>query len=419
MEIFEACGYHPEIGIKVLRQKTLITIVYKELYGNVFDMHDLVEEMGHYFVRGEHPMNPRKHSRVWKREEIKEMCFKDATMKLRWIDVIMYDVKSDEWPTFLSNELQYIRWTDFTISQLTGLKVLKLSLCDNLIELPDLPSSLVILNASYCKSLTTIGNCHRNCKWLSHVSLNETNILNGVSKNFLSVKQALSSVNSEDDVVWEEGDGDRITSVWYVSFGSLRDTAWWDQTYKALSFENAEYKCIGFGVIKEDQLRVRNALNDVKNKKKAKQDSDETLRANVNISDEPIDLDDCFGELKEGRSFGPMDRFANIPRNSKQSNLDNVVRKDQMIRVRDDLNANDAVVDFVGVLFPKDYEKQKEILSVELPIYKRKQGKFDRPIALKGCEVNDDAFDPVDEEDDYESDGVEIIEQYGQDDDEF
>ncbi|KAL8252444.1 hypothetical protein R6Q59_036137 [Mikania micrantha] len=496
MEIFEACGYHPEIGIKVLRQKTLITIVYKELYGNVFDMHDLVEEMGHHIVRGEHPMNPRKHTRVWKREEIKEMCFEDATMendktealryslspsegndlssrfckivsnmkKLRWIDVTMYDVKSDEWPTFLSNELQYIRWTgyiaspfpdtfhplrlgvlilretqqkelwkgcmhlpqlkvlhleemrnlqstpdfhglprlqkltlekcymleeihpsfgshtsleylnvtccyrlrmfptivhmrnlktlklnecslkdgeipsgigelsnlkeldlsrndfsllDFTISQLTGLKVLKLSLCDNLIELPDLPSSLVILNASYCKSLTTIGNCHRNCKWLSHVSLNETNILNegerllqsmlegeaiengsmilllpdvkiprgfrppllrgrrytlqlpenwcddfsgflmcAVSKNFLiwidffniSVKQALSGVNSEDDVVWEASDGDRITSVWYVSFGSLRDTEWWDQTYKSLSFENAEFKCSGFGV---------------------------------------------------------------------------------------------------------------------------------------------------------------------------
>ncbi|KAD4585158.1 hypothetical protein E3N88_22759 [Mikania micrantha] len=161
----------------------------------------------------------------------------------------------------------------FTMSQLTGLKVLKLSLCDNLVELPDLPSSLVILNASYCKSLTTIGNCHRNCKWLSHVSLNETNILNGgerllqsmlegeaiehgsmillllgvkipmgfrspllrgrrytlqlpenwlddfsgylmcaVSKNFLiwidffkiSVKQALSGVSSEDEVVWKE-----------------------------------------------------------------------------------------------------------------------------------------------------------------------------------------------------------------------
>ncbi|KAL8252454.1 hypothetical protein R6Q59_036147 [Mikania micrantha] len=90
MEIFEACGYHPEIGIKVLRQKTLITIVYKELYGNVFDMHDLVEEMGHYFVRGEHPMNPRKHSRVWKREEIKEMCFKDATMENDMIEALRY-----------------------------------------------------------------------------------------------------------------------------------------------------------------------------------------------------------------------------------------------------------------------------------------------------------------------------------------
>ncbi|KAD4585170.1 hypothetical protein E3N88_22771 [Mikania micrantha] len=66
MEKFEACGYHPEIGIKVLRQKSLITIVYKKEWGNVFDMHDLVEEMGFYIVRGEHPKNPEKHNRVWK-----------------------------------------------------------------------------------------------------------------------------------------------------------------------------------------------------------------------------------------------------------------------------------------------------------------------------------------------------------------
>ncbi|KAI3799127.1 hypothetical protein L1987_34417 [Smallanthus sonchifolius] len=38
---------------------------------------------------------------------------------------------------------------------------------------------------------------------------------------------------------------------------------------------------------------------------------------------------------------------------------------------------------------------QKEILSVELPIYKRKQEKFDRPIVLKACEVNGDNFDPA------------------------
>ncbi|KAI7739061.1 hypothetical protein M8C21_005220 [Ambrosia artemisiifolia] len=63
--------------------------------------------------------------------------------------------------------------------------------------------------------------------------------------------------------------------------------------------------------------------------------------------------------------------------------------------VRDDLDANDAVIDFLGVLFPEDYDMQNRILLVELPMYKRKQGKFDRPIALKACEVNDDKFDPA------------------------
>ena len=75
MEIFEACGFHPDIGIKVLIQKALITI---NSYGR-FDMHDLVQEMAHYIVRGEHPDNPEKHSRVWKDEEISNMCIEDAT----------------------------------------------------------------------------------------------------------------------------------------------------------------------------------------------------------------------------------------------------------------------------------------------------------------------------------------------------
>ncbi|KAD5960931.1 hypothetical protein E3N88_12404 [Mikania micrantha] len=45
--------------------------------------------------------------------------------------------------------------------------------------------------------------------------------------------------------------------------------------------------------------KVRNALNDVMSKTKAKQDSDESLRADMNIGNEPIDFDDCLGELKE------------------------------------------------------------------------------------------------------------------------
>ncbi|XP_076919982.1 uncharacterized protein LOC143580969 [Bidens hawaiensis] len=55
---------------------------------------------------------------------------------------------------------------------------------------------------------------------------------------------------SEDDVVWEESDGDsdKHTFVWYISFGSLRDTKWWDQTHKAVEFMIEDYRCCGFGV---------------------------------------------------------------------------------------------------------------------------------------------------------------------------
>ncbi|KAI3807088.1 hypothetical protein L1987_23010 [Smallanthus sonchifolius] len=94
MEIFEACGYHPHIGIKVLIQKALITIVDTS-YGVRFDMHDLIQEMGHYIVRGEHPNNPEKHSRVWKQEEINDMCLGDATMHLPRLKVLeLVDMKN-------------------------------------------------------------------------------------------------------------------------------------------------------------------------------------------------------------------------------------------------------------------------------------------------------------------------------------
>ncbi|GKG48396.1 hypothetical protein Tco_0510281, partial [Tanacetum coccineum] len=72
------------------------------------------------------------------------------------------------------------------------------------------------------------------------------------------------------------------------------------------------------------------ALNEIKIRKKAKQDKDNTLRAEVNISnDETIDLDemeDSFGNLKPPKSFGPIDRFAKLVdkgTTSKQVNLSN------------------------------------------------------------------------------------------------
>ncbi|MFS7950272.1 putative TIR domain, P-loop containing nucleoside triphosphate hydrolase [Helianthus anomalus] len=492
-EIFEACKFHPGVGIQVLIQKALITIV-----DGSFDMHDLVQEMGHFIVRGEHPNNPEKHSRVWKHEEIRNMCFGDATVENNNIEAIRFDgysyehdnssrfckivsnMKNLRWlrvdmrdgmyggPNFLSNELHYIYWSkypaslfpdgfqpvklrvlklsgsmqkelwkgcknlpqlkvlelddmkklvstpdfkgllclqkltlsrceeleeiheslgghksleylrvwkcpklrkfptmvkienlktleiedcgledvdipsgidklfnlkelnlswndfsrlDFSLSQLTQLKILNLSYCGKLLELPELSSSLAILKAEECHSLRSVGDCHKNSKWLCQVSLTRGSIINDggrllqsmlqgnaiknrsmllqlhgleVAKGFIprlhhgsrltlqlpgnwcndfcgflmcvvlpdyfyrreslrvSIKHVTNGTDSQRSVGvgWEKSDRDSSTLVWYVPFGSLSHTDWWDQTYNEVSFdlEDQHKKCSGFGV---------------------------------------------------------------------------------------------------------------------------------------------------------------------------
>ncbi|XP_022040249.2 TMV resistance protein N [Helianthus annuus] len=69
MKVLDACNLHPVIGLKVLEQKSLIKVSKEG-----FEMHDLIEEMAHYIVRREHPNNPEKHSRIWNREDLEELC---------------------------------------------------------------------------------------------------------------------------------------------------------------------------------------------------------------------------------------------------------------------------------------------------------------------------------------------------------
>ncbi|KAJ9553011.1 hypothetical protein OSB04_017056 [Centaurea solstitialis] len=62
---------------------------------------------------------------------------------------------------------------------------------------------------------------------------------------------------------------------------------------------------------------------------------------------------------------------------------------------QNDVEASDAIIEVVGILHPEEYELQNHILAVKLPMYKRKLGKFDRIVAIKGCEVNDAKYDPA------------------------
>ncbi|KAL4574931.1 hypothetical protein LXL04_021771 [Taraxacum kok-saghyz] len=87
MEILNACHFEPTAGVKVLKDRALITIS-----NGVIDMHDLVQEMGHHIVKGEgnDGKNPEKQRRVWKEEDVVNICAMDATTNVNMIEAIQF-----------------------------------------------------------------------------------------------------------------------------------------------------------------------------------------------------------------------------------------------------------------------------------------------------------------------------------------
>lgn len=63
--ILYGCNFHPEVGMRVLSDKCLIT-----LRGRFIWMHDLLQEMGWEIVRQTSPKEPGKWSRLWDPEDI-------------------------------------------------------------------------------------------------------------------------------------------------------------------------------------------------------------------------------------------------------------------------------------------------------------------------------------------------------------
>ncbi|KAL7584534.1 hypothetical protein Lser_V15G45137 [Lactuca serriola] len=73
IEALESCGFYARIGLRVLEQKSLITIDGDECLG----MHDHLKEMGRNIVRRSHPNMPNKHSRLWVGKEIEDILAND------------------------------------------------------------------------------------------------------------------------------------------------------------------------------------------------------------------------------------------------------------------------------------------------------------------------------------------------------
>ncbi|KAD6454768.1 hypothetical protein E3N88_09474 [Mikania micrantha] len=140
IKILEGCGFHAQIGLEVLEQKSLINILD---YGTL-SMHDHLEEMGRNIVRRLHPDEPNRHSRLWVKKEIEEILINDLGTKATRSMNLMYPgihpaivMKSlrkmkelrllcvfdgnktweiDEGVEYLPNSLRSLNWSGYALS---------------------------------------------------------------------------------------------------------------------------------------------------------------------------------------------------------------------------------------------------------------------------------------------------------------
>ncbi|KAL7599321.1 hypothetical protein Lser_V15G22309 [Lactuca serriola] len=81
IKALESCGFHARVGLRVLEQKSLITIHDNLDDGECLGMHDHIAEMGRNIVRHLHPDKPNKHSRLWINKEIDDILANDLGTK--------------------------------------------------------------------------------------------------------------------------------------------------------------------------------------------------------------------------------------------------------------------------------------------------------------------------------------------------
>ncbi|CAK8535475.1 unnamed protein product [Lathyrus sativus] len=72
IQILNSCGYFADIGIKVLVERSLVTVDSR----NKLRMHDLLRDMGRQIIYEESPFDPENRSRLWRREEVFDMLSK-------------------------------------------------------------------------------------------------------------------------------------------------------------------------------------------------------------------------------------------------------------------------------------------------------------------------------------------------------
>ncbi|KAG4967943.1 hypothetical protein JHK87_033594 [Glycine soja] len=135
-------GFYPEIGMKVLVEKSLIS--YHR--GNI-QMHDLLKELGKTIVREKTPKEPRKWSRFWDYKDLQKVMIEnkeaknleaividiekyqeeflqrtmkvDALSKMIHLKLLMFkNVNFSGILNYLSNEMTYLYWKNYPFMSL-------------------------------------------------------------------------------------------------------------------------------------------------------------------------------------------------------------------------------------------------------------------------------------------------------------
>ncbi|XP_011004853.1 PREDICTED: TMV resistance protein N-like isoform X2 [Populus euphratica] len=126
--LLDSCGFHADIGMQALIEKSLIRVSRDEIW-----MHNLLQKMGEEIVRCESPEEPGRRSRLC---TYKDVCnaLKDSTEKIESIFLDLPKAKEATWnmtafskmtklrllkihnvdlsegPEYLSNELRFLEW---------------------------------------------------------------------------------------------------------------------------------------------------------------------------------------------------------------------------------------------------------------------------------------------------------------------
>ncbi|WCJ38884.1 disease resistance protein (TIR-NBS-LRR class) putative [Euphorbia peplus] len=133
VKVLESCGFYPEIGIKVLLSKSLITICNDRIC-----MHDLLEEMGREIVRTSCYEEPGRRSRLWLYKDVYHVLSNDtgteevegivldtceqeddhlsakAFTKMRNLRLLkLGNLRLSGSLNYLSNELRYLDWEEY------------------------------------------------------------------------------------------------------------------------------------------------------------------------------------------------------------------------------------------------------------------------------------------------------------------